>query len=57
MPNKNFKKVNQESFDYHYWKNNGWLDENASYYYDPETNFIKRVLARLLSKSMGLIPI
>ncbi len=52
---KNFKIVNQESCDYNYWKNNGWLENNVDYYYNPETNFFKKAIARLLSKPMSLI--
>lgn len=53
----NFKKVDQESFDYNYWKDNGWLEKNANYYYDPEANFIRKAIARFLSKFIGLIEI
>jgi multimeric flavodoxin WrbA len=54
---QNFKKIDPESFDYQYWKNQGWLEKNADYYYDPETNLVKNALARLLSKFVGLIEI
>jgi multimeric flavodoxin WrbA len=52
---KNMEKLSPEYFDYQYWKDHGWLENSAEYYYDPETNFIKKVLARLLSQFMGLI--
>jgi len=52
---KNMEKLTPEFFDYHYWKDHGWLEKNADYYYDPETNFVKKALARLLSNFMGLI--
>lgn len=52
---QNFKNVDPESFDYHYWKDHGWLEKDADYYYDPEANFIKKALARLLSKFIGLL--
>lgn len=48
-------KLNPEYFDYHYWKDNGWFEKDAYYYYDPETNFVRNELARILSKFMGLI--
>jgi multimeric flavodoxin WrbA len=54
---KNFRKVDPESFDYQYWKNHGWLEKNADYYYDPETNFVRKALTRLFSKFMGIIQI
>jgi multimeric flavodoxin WrbA len=50
-----FKNLNPEYFDYQYWKNQGWLENSASYYYDPETNFIRKGLTRILSKFMGLV--
>lgn len=50
-----FKKLNPEYFDYQYWKNQGWLENDAFYYHDPETNFVRKGLARILSKFMGLV--
>ena len=52
-----FKKIDKESYDYRYWKDHGWLEKNADYYYDPETNIIKKTLAKILSKFMGIIEI
>ncbi|MGZ7050029.1 MAG: flavodoxin family protein [Methanobacterium sp.] len=54
---ENFLKIDPESFDYNYWKNNGWLEKNADYYYDPGTNLVNKAIARLLSKFMVLIEI
>ncbi|HML04702.1 MAG TPA: flavodoxin family protein [Methanobacterium sp.] len=51
----NIKELNPEYYDYHYWKNHGWLENNANYYQDPEANFIKKGLASILSKFMGLV--
>lgn len=52
-----FKKISPESYDYQYWKDHGWLEKNVDYYYDSETNFVKKALARILSKFMGIIQI
>ena len=49
------RKIPQEYFDYHYWKDHGWLEKDACYYYDPQTGVLKKMLARLLSKFMGLL--
>ena len=54
---KSIKKLTPEFYDYHYWKDHGWLEKNADYYYDAETNFVKKALARLLSNFMGLIDV
>jgi hypothetical protein len=54
---QSLKKAPPELFDYNYWKDHGWFEKNADYYYDPEANFVKKALARVLSKFMGLIPI
>lgn len=50
------KESNPECFDYHYWSDQGWFEKDVYYYYDPEANFVKKTLASLMSKSMGLIP-
>jgi multimeric flavodoxin WrbA len=52
---KSMIKLTPEFFDYHYWKDHGWLEKDVDYYYDPETNLLKKLLARLLSKFIGLI--
>jgi multimeric flavodoxin WrbA len=52
---KNIKEANPEFFDYHYWKDHGWLENNAHYYHEPETNFVNKGLARILSRFVGLI--
>ena len=44
-------------FDYLYYRDHGWFSDDVYYYYDPETNFARKGLARLLSKFMGLIGI
>jgi multimeric flavodoxin WrbA len=54
---RSLKKAPPELFDYNYWKDHGWFEKNADYYYDPGTNFVNKALARLLSKFMGLIEI
>ena len=52
-----YKKIDPESYDYQYWKDHGWLEKNVDYYYNSDTNFVKKALARLLSKFMGIIEI
>ena len=49
------REVPEEYFDYHYWKDNGWLEKYACYYYDPQAGALTKMLARLLSKFMGLL--
>jgi multimeric flavodoxin WrbA len=48
------RKVPQEYFDHHYWKDYGWLEKDTCYYYDPQAGMLKKMLARLLSKFMGV---
>jgi hypothetical protein len=48
------KESNPEFLDYRYWKDHGWFDEEAHYYYDPETNSVKKTLAKIISKFIGL---
>lgn len=50
------KESNPEFLDYHYWENNGWFEKDVHYYYDPETNFVKKTLAEILSKFISFIP-
>jgi multimeric flavodoxin WrbA len=52
---KEIKKLNSEYYDFNYYKNQGWLNENTSYYYDTETNFAKKTLSKLFSNFIGLI--
>ncbi len=52
-----YKKIDPESYDYQYWKDHGWLENNVDYYYNSDTNFFTKALARLLSKFMGIIEI
>ena len=49
------RKAPQEYVDYHYWKDNGWLEKDACYYYDPQAGVLKKMLSRLLSKFVGLL--
>lgn len=48
------RKIPQEFFDYHYWKDHGWLEKDACYYYDPQAGVFKKMLARLVAKFMVL---
>lgn len=49
------KETDPGFYDHHYWKDNGWLESGADYYHDIETNFIKKGLAKIASKFMGLV--
>ncbi len=49
------RKVPQEYIDHHYWKDHGWLEKDTCYYYDPQAGVLKMMLARLLSKFMGVL--
>lgn len=49
------KGTGPEFYDYHYWKDNGWLESNVDYYHDTGTSFIKRGFARAASRFMGLV--
>jgi multimeric flavodoxin WrbA len=46
------RRLPEEFFDHQYWKDHGWLEPCASYYYDPQAGILKRTLARLLAKVM-----
>ncbi len=46
------RKLPDELFDHHYWKDHGWLEPDACYYYDTRAGMLKRTLARLLAKVM-----
>ncbi len=48
------RKIPQECFDHRYWKDHGWLEKDACYYYGPQAGVLKKILARLLAKFMGL---
>lgn len=48
-------KLNHEYFDYRYYQDHGWLEEDAYYFHDPEANFMKKKMAQILSKFMGMI--
>jgi multimeric flavodoxin WrbA len=49
------RKIPQEFFDYHYWKDHGWLEKSACYYYDePQPGMVGKSLAGILARFMGL---
>jgi hypothetical protein len=50
------RRVPRGFFDYMYWKDHGWLEKDAAYYYDPQAGIARKALARLLAKGMGLFP-
>ncbi|HXY88936.1 MAG TPA: flavodoxin family protein [Candidatus Acidoferrales bacterium] len=45
-----YSKAAPESCDYRYWKNRGWLDRGAYYYYNPNAGAVKKGLAVVASK-------
>ncbi len=49
------KKLKSENFDSRYYRDHGWLEDDVYYFHDPETNFLRKGLARILSKFMGLM--
>jgi hypothetical protein len=44
----------QESFNYMYWENRGWLDHKCKYYLGINTNYIKIKIARLLGDIVAI---
>jgi len=50
---KEINKLNPDFYDFNYYKNQGWLKDNTYYYYDSETNFIIKSLAKLFSNFIG----
>ena len=50
-----YRKRNPASVDYKYWKAHGWLENDAYYYYNPKAGSIKKGLAMLVSKFLGLV--
>ncbi|HMK45436.1 MAG TPA: flavodoxin family protein [Methanocella sp.] len=48
------RKISKEYYDYHYWRDHGWLEKDTWYYYDPQTGIVKKTLAKLLSKFFSL---
>jgi multimeric flavodoxin WrbA len=43
-----------DSIDYHYWKEHGWHEISAYYYYGPEPGIIKKGMIIAVSKLLGL---
>lgn len=48
-------KLSDEYFDYRYYHDHGWLDGDAYYFHDPEASFMKKKIAQILSKFMGIL--
>lgn len=45
---KGFANAPQGSADYKFWKEKGWLDKKANYYYDAPVGIVHKVLVHLL---------
>lgn len=50
-----YQKREPTSVDYQYWKAHGWLEKDACYYFDPKAGLIKKGLAKLGTKFIGLV--
>lgn len=48
------RKISADYYDYHYWRDHGWLEKNTWYYYDPQASVVKKTMAKLLSKFFSL---
>jgi multimeric flavodoxin WrbA len=48
------RKISAEYYDYHYWRDHGWLEKDTWYYYDPQAGVAKKTMAKLLSKFFSL---
>jgi hypothetical protein len=44
----------QDTVDYKYWQNNGWLQENCNFYMKHRANFFKIKFARLLGSIIAV---
>ncbi len=50
-----WRRANDEnSVDYRYWSDNGWLDKSCRYYFPNRTNPIKALTSRLIGKVAAL---
>jgi len=43
-----------EMFDHRYYKDHGWFEKEACYYYDPQAGALKKMLARQLAKFLDV---
>ncbi len=48
-----WKKEDPNSLDYRFWKDNGWLDSNCSFYYPCKSNIFSRVIAQMAGLLTG----
>jgi multimeric flavodoxin WrbA len=48
------RKISAEYYDYHYWRDHGWLEKDTWYYYNPQAGLVKKTMAKLLSKFFSL---
>ena len=43
------KKTDKNSFDYKYWENKGWINKNKHYYTEQKLNWVKVLIAEILT--------
>ncbi len=48
-----WKKCDPDSIDYHYWRQNGWLDPRRTFYIPHSANWLKVRLARLAGSALA----
>ena len=48
------RKLSAEYYDYHYWRDQGWLEKETWYYYEPGVGVVKKTAAKLLSRFFSL---
>jgi multimeric flavodoxin WrbA len=49
------RRTPEEMFDHRYYKDHGWLEKDACYYYNAQAGVLKKMLARQLSKFLGVL--
>lgn len=52
---KTWSGTDKDTLDYRYWKENGWLDNKTTYYFEHEANPVLTALARLTGKVIARI--
>ncbi len=49
------QRIPKEMFDHRYYQDHGWLEKDASYYYNPQAGMLKKILAGQLAKCLGAL--
>lgn len=50
---KVFDRMENDSIDAHYWRDNGWLDKRCTYFTDHSSGKIKTAAARMIGKTIS----